>query len=114
MPFQLKIKEWYIFYGDQTVIKGDNIDTWNNSPNENVQAVLLRYEDGKPEVLSKSAGLYCMWENQHGIRFERCSKHDGSSYPDECDTDGVKCGLTIDTDLYLKIIKKAQEMRDDT
>ncbi len=114
MPFQLKIKEWYIFYGDETVIKGDNIDTWHNAPNENVQAILLRYEDGKPEVISKGAGLYCMWKNQHGIRFEGCNKGDGFSYPDECQPDGIKCGMTIDTDLFLKIITKAQEMRDDS
>lgn len=111
MPFQLKIKEWYIYYSHNTVIKGNTLDEWHQAPNEDVQVILLFYENGKPEVF-RQKDLYCMWKNQHGLRFEMCMKGDGHSYPDECQPDGIKCGISMDTNAFLKIVKQAEAKRD--
>ncbi len=110
MPLQLKIKSFVIFYGDETFVKGSNLEDWSKAPSENLQAVLFTYEDGPAEVFSRH-DLYCMFENQHGLRFEPTMRN-VSVFADLCKPSDVKCGRTIDSNLYLKIIAKAQEIRD--
>ncbi len=111
MPLQLTIKSFVIFYGDETFVSGMAQEDWNNAPGENVQAVLLKYTDGPAEIFSRK-DLYCMWTNQHGLRFESTARNI-SVYADLCEPADVKCGRTIDANLYLKILVKAQEVRDN-
>ena len=110
MPLQLKIKSFVIFYGDGTFVNGATLEDWSNAPIENVQAVLFEYHDGPAEIFS-ARDLYCMYENQHGLRFESTARN-VSVFADLCKPNDVKCGRTIDSNLYLKIIAKAQEIRD--
>ncbi len=110
MSFQLKIKSFRLYYGDDTTFDGFHINQWLGAPIENIQAVLLKYHDGKPEVFARR-DWYGMLVNQHGLRFE-CQNNANREFADRCDPKGVKMGATIKSDKYSKIIKQAQEDRD--
>ncbi len=108
--FQLKIKSFKIYYGDDTTFIGMFYKDWLEAPVDNVQAVLLEYHDGKPEVMAYK-DLYAMLENQHGLRFEGIMT-DNIEFADRCEPRGVKLGKYLRKDKYIAIIKNAREDRD--
>lgn len=110
MPFQLKIKSFRIYYGDDTTFDGFHINQWLGAPIDNVQAVLLEYEDGKPEIIAYK-DYYSMLVNQHGLRFEGTETGD-VEFVDRCLPKAVKVGKYLRKDKYFAIIKKAQVDRD--
>ncbi len=111
MPLQLEIKSFIIYYED-TQYSGIGIDDWHKAPTEKVQAVLLRYTNETSEVIS-NFGVYCMWKNQHGLRFEACNRH-LTVYPDQCKPSEIKCSSEMD-DIheFHKVLKMAHEVRDN-
>ena len=110
MPFQLKIKLFTIYYGDSITTTGNSLSDWNKMPVDNVQCVLLKYEDGKPEVFHRR-DWYGMLENAHGLRFE-CDYNGNTEFADRCEKNNVKVAFTVQQDRYREIIDQAQKDRD--